>query len=168
MDTDVNILFGVLALHADLIDSGQFMQAFTVWASRRNTPLADLLIAKGWITRSDKDHLDYLLERKLMKHGGDPKACLAAVPDDIKRSLATLDDHEVTRSLTELPRTDCLVPHATIDSPPSRCDRHTLTRLQATGGIGRVWLARNEALGVCLFNASTDEFGLRSCLGAFF
>src|SRR4051812_7304396 len=99
MDTDLNLLFGVLALHADLIDSCQFIEACTAWASRKNTSLAELLIEKKWIARSDKEHLDYLLERKLMKHGGDAKAGLAVISDDIKRSLAALDDQEVSRSL---------------------------------------------------------------------
>ena len=40
-DTDRNLLFAVLALQADLIDTQRFVQACTLWASRKDTPLAE-------------------------------------------------------------------------------------------------------------------------------
>src|SRR5262245_52746037 len=90
MDTDRNLLFGVLALQADLIDPQQFIEACLLWTSRKDAPLADLLVERGWIVPADRAHLDYLLARKLHRHGGDPRAGLASIPDDVKRSLATL------------------------------------------------------------------------------
>lgn len=62
MDSDRNLLFGVLALQADLIDAAQFIEACLLWTSRKNEPLVDLLIARGWIEPADKDHLAYLLK----------------------------------------------------------------------------------------------------------
>ena len=50
MDQDRNLLFGVLALQADLIDAPRFAEACSAWASRKETPLADLMIDRGWIT----------------------------------------------------------------------------------------------------------------------
>ena len=50
MDTDRNLLFAVLALQADLIDRERFVQACTLWAARKNTPIAELLIEQGWLT----------------------------------------------------------------------------------------------------------------------
>jgi hypothetical protein len=44
MDTDRNLLFGVLALRADLLDPTHFAQAWTAWSARKATPLADLLV----------------------------------------------------------------------------------------------------------------------------
>jgi len=43
-DTDRNLLFGVLALQADLIDAAQFAEACSGWAGRKDVPLADLLV----------------------------------------------------------------------------------------------------------------------------
>ena len=43
MDTDRNLLFGVLALQADLIGPDRFAEACAAWAVRKATPLADLL-----------------------------------------------------------------------------------------------------------------------------
>ena len=77
MNADRNLLFGVLALQADFLDADQFIKACTLWTTRKHIPLADLLIEFGWITLSDKADIERLVERKLKKHGGDPRAGLA-------------------------------------------------------------------------------------------
>ena len=77
MDTDRNLLFGVLALQADVISHTQFVEACTLWANQKGTPLSDLLVERGWITAADRADVDRLVERKLQKHGGDVKAGLA-------------------------------------------------------------------------------------------
>jgi PAS domain S-box-containing protein len=146
MDADRNLLFGVLALQADLIDAQQFIEACLLWTSRKDVPLADLLIQRGWIVPADRDHVDYLLERKLHKHGGDPRASLAAIPDDIKRSLAALEDDDIQRSLAGLPAPDGAAHQATVDYVTEPHERYARLRLHATGGIGRVWLAHDGNL----------------------
>jgi hypothetical protein len=148
MDTDRNLLFGVLALQADLIDPRQFIEACLLWTSRKDVPLADLLVERGWMLPEDRAHVDYLLGRKLHKHGGDPRVSLAAIPDDVKRSLATLDDEDVRRSLAGLPGPGAVATQgATGDHVPGPCERYSRLRLHASGGIGRVWLAQDGALG---------------------
>jgi serine/threonine-protein kinase len=148
MDTDRNLLFGVLALQADLIDSQQFVEACLLWTSRKDVPLADLLVERGWIVPDDRAHVDYLLGRKLQKHGGDPRAGLAAIPDDVKRSLAALGDDDIQHSLAGLPGPgEGTHQAATVDHVPGPHERYARLHLHATGGIGRVWLARDGALG---------------------
>ena len=49
MNADRNLLFGVLALQADVLDAEQFVKACTLWTTRKQTALADLLIELGWI-----------------------------------------------------------------------------------------------------------------------
>jgi PAS domain S-box-containing protein len=146
MDTDRNLLFGVLALQADLIDPQQFIEACLLWTTRKKERLADLLLERGWIEQADRDHVEYLLERKLQKRGSNAQANLAAIPDDIKRSLAALDDADIQRSLGggPLPAPSQLT---TIDHVPGQTERYCRLRLHATGGIGRVWLARDNDLG---------------------
>jgi hypothetical protein len=96
MDTDRNLLFGVLALQADLIDKGRFVQACALWATRKQAPLADLLVENGWLTPQDRADVERLLERKLKKHAGDAHASLAAVAgDEVRQALAVLDDPAV-------------------------------------------------------------------------
>jgi PAS domain S-box-containing protein len=144
MDTDRNLLFGVLALQADLIDTQQFIDACLLWTARKDVSIADLLIERGWMIPADKDHVEYLLGRKLQKHGGDPRASLAAIPDDVKRSLAAVDDCDIQRSIAGLPG---VASTATVDYVPGQSERYCRLRLHATGGIGRVWLAHDNQLG---------------------
>ncbi|HVS39886.1 MAG TPA: serine/threonine-protein kinase [Gemmataceae bacterium] len=149
MDTDRNLLFGVLALQADLIDAPRFAEACTAWSARKDAPLAQLLVERGWLTPSDRADIEKVLARKLQKHGGDARASLAEVTTDpIKQSLAGLADPDVQQSLAGL----ATPPHglvllATTAYEPGACERYTLSRLHASGGIGRVWLAHDATLG---------------------
>src|SRR5262245_18311143 len=102
MDTDRNLLFGVLALQAGLIDAAQFVEACALWASRKRSALADLLVERGWLLAAVGQHLEYLLERNVLKAGGAP-ASLAAIPQEVKRSLAALGDADIQHSLVQLP-----------------------------------------------------------------
>jgi tetratricopeptide (TPR) repeat protein/tRNA A-37 threonylcarbamoyl transferase component Bud32 len=148
MDTDRNLLFGVLALQADLLDAAQFAEACTAWTARKGTPLADLLVERGWLTAQDRDDIQRLLERKLKKHGGDAHASLAAVAGPTAlRALAGVPDPGVQQTLATLPPPE---QHAAAPAPAGRPpgrERYTLIQLHAQGGIGRVWLARDEDLG---------------------
>jgi len=147
MDADRNLLFGVLALQADVIDADQFIKICTLWTTHKQAALGDLLIELGWITAIDKADVERLIERKLKRHGGDPRAGLAAVSDDVKRSLAALQDDDINRSLCDLPGPDASTTFITVDDVPRAGERYSLTRLHASGGIGRVWLAHDRALG---------------------
>jgi serine/threonine protein kinase/tetratricopeptide (TPR) repeat protein len=149
MDTDRNLLFGVLALQADLLDRAQFVEACALWANQKQTSLADLLVARGWLTPEDRADVEKLLQRKLRKHGGNTQLSLAELTSDVLRqSLADIGDAEVRRSLVILSATqDGDAGLATTDHVPQSYDRYTLSRLHATGGIGRVWLARDSSLG---------------------
>jgi PAS domain S-box-containing protein len=146
MDADRNLLFGVVALQADLLDADQFIKACTLWTARKDVPLADLLVELGWLTLDDKRDVERLLTRKMKKHAGNIKNSLAAAPDNIKRSLAALGDADIQQSLVSLPEGQNLQVE-TIDHRPAPTERYTLTRLHATGGIGRVWLASDNELG---------------------
>jgi serine/threonine-protein kinase len=145
--TDQNLLFGVLALQAGILDNDQFAAACAAWATRKHTGLADLLAERGWITPNERQEVERMVGRHLKRRGGDAGASLAAVTGDAARhSLAALDDAEVRRSLAALPTPNELAPVATTDYIPGRRERYTLTRLHATGGIGRVWVARDADL----------------------
>ncbi len=162
MDADRNLLFGVLALQADVIDADQFIKICTLWTTRKQAALGDLLIEFGWITPIDKADIERLVERKLKRHGGDPRAGLAAVSDDVKRSLAALQDADINRSLCDLPGPDTPTTLATVDDIPKPGERYALTRLHASGGIGRIWLARDRAFGrnVALKELRPERAGL--------
>jgi serine/threonine-protein kinase len=147
MDTDRNLLFGVLALQADLLDPPRFAEACTAWSARKDRPLAEILLERGWLTAEDLADVEKLLARKLKKHGGDVRATLSeATPDHVRRTIASITDAGVRDSLTDTtPPAGGL--RTTADHPTASRERYTLSRLHAKGGIGRVWLARDESLG---------------------
>ena len=151
MSADRNFLYGVVALQANLIDSGQFKQfteACVETPTDANKSFGDLLVERGWIQQEDKAHLEYLVERKLKRHAGDVTASLAIVGSEIKGSLAALSDPELPQSITGyLRRRNALLVEMIQEEESEVHERYILRHLHATGGIGRVWLARDTQLG---------------------
>jgi tRNA A-37 threonylcarbamoyl transferase component Bud32 len=146
--TDRNLLFGVLALQADLLDAGRFAEICSAWAARKESSLADLLVERGWLTPQDRADVERLLARKLSKHSGDVHASLAAVTTPAARqALAKLQDTDVLESLASLPDRAGHVVIATVAYQPQGRERYTLTHLHASGGLGQVWLAHDSDLG---------------------
>lgn len=174
MDTDRNLLFGVLALQADLLDPQRFAEACAAWSGRKNTPLADLLVEWGWLSIADRAVIDHLLARRLAKFGGDAHASLLAAAGPVERSiLATVGAADVRATMTPaaVPGADGptfsfpsavdpgydgtrlaedaggLTSGPTADYEPKGASRYAARRLHAVGGIGQVWIARDGDLG---------------------
>lgn len=59
-DTDRNLLFGVIAMQSDLINMQQFVDSCTLWSSRKESTLADVLVQQGWLVEEDRKHVDDL------------------------------------------------------------------------------------------------------------
>src|SRR5262249_4310648 len=132
------------------LDNDQFAEACAAWTTRKQTPLADLLVERGWITTGDKADIDRVLERKLKRHGGDPAASLAASADSgVRKALAMLKDPDIEQSLAGLQHEGYVILStvATTDQLPETRERYTLIGLPKQGGIGQVWLARDATLG---------------------
>ncbi len=146
---DRNLLFGVLALQADLIDANRFAEACTAWSARKQVPLADLLVERGWLTPEERDGVEQFLQRKLKKNAGDVRASLNEVLSErVRQTLSNVGDPLIHHTLSEISRSEHGArEQATVHYQPAGRERYTLTRLHARGGIGRVWLARDDDLG---------------------
>src|SRR5207302_8976888 len=64
----------------------------------------------------------------------------------LRQSLAGLAADDVRQSIASTPAQPGQVVLATTAYVPEAGERYTLSRLHATGGIGRVWLARDANL----------------------
>jgi hypothetical protein len=135
MDTDRNLMFGVLALQMELVDARQFADACAGWAARKDTTLADLMVERHWITPEAREKVERLLEHKLHSQGSG------------ERTLVEIrDDSGDTPSASGVvpPAHDTVV----IDGPKAEGGqpRYVLTRLFAEGGLGRIYIARDQDL----------------------
>ncbi len=102
MDQERSILFGALALRAGLLDVDQLSTACDRWAGQRNRPLAELLVLPGGLSTEDRQHVDYLLERHLQRHGSAPAALAALADGTVRSALAGVRDPDLRDWLANL------------------------------------------------------------------
>jgi hypothetical protein len=171
-EVDSNLLFGILALQAGLIEQADLFDAFQRWSRDRTRPRAQILIDRAALTVEDRTALESLVARHLAKHGGDVDRSLsAAAPSptvvaglmkiaepDLEASVAQFASNSAGRvgvgagmlaSRSELG--DDL--DATTDAPPglgqgsTAGNRFRLLRPHARGGIGSVNTALLQYVG---------------------
>jgi serine/threonine-protein kinase len=155
---DRNLIFGLLALQMDFVNREQLLDAMAAWMLDKHTPLGDVLCRRGALAEEDGAALDRLVERHVRRHGGDAQASLAAlrVEPAVRDELQRLDDADVQASLASLapaatPRTateDSLASPATtapVAAAPAST-RYRRLREHARGGLGEVFVARDEEL----------------------
>ena len=151
MDTERNLLFGVVALQNGAVDADRLAETCAAWAEEPSQPLAELFVDRGLMTDEQKTEVEKVVASELEAHGGNAQATLAATMDG--RSLEVIRD--VAGSRNALEAGFKLSPQAqgghvvlgTLSPGEESRERYTLTHLHAKGGMGRVWLARDGALG---------------------
>jgi tRNA A-37 threonylcarbamoyl transferase component Bud32 len=137
MTASHDMLFGVLALQAGLIDPPRFAEACTAWADCMDQPLSDLLVERGWLSASERAAVDQMLQRKLPSHSGDAQPDrLLPTTDHVRQDPSGFNEAEPRQGAAGWP----------LDATAGR-SRYPRMRLHATGGIGRVWVAKDEHLG---------------------
>lgn len=145
-----HLLFAVLAFECDLIDLAQLTAACRAWVANKLVPLADLLVQRGWLTATDREFLDKQLERKLAKHRYDTRLTLNVVTrGDVCDVLKELADPAINQSLSSWPSGGpVLVETISKQSPDSQQSqsRYTWVSEVGKGGLGRVWLARDNEM----------------------
>lgn len=127
LHSDQNLLFGVLALQAGLLDPAQFADVCSAWATRLDVALADLLVQRHWLTVEDRAEVERLLERRLRKHGG-------RLPADQAAGAPSQGETPGPSGMT-LPYISVL--------PAMKYERKAL---HATGGMGQIWRAHDPDL----------------------
>ena len=169
VESDRNLLFGILAFQMDFISRDDLVAAMNAWILQKHRPLADVLEERGALSHADRSLLEPLVRRHIEQHGGDPARSLAALgsPDRVRDDLARAGagDAELQASLaaiapgsprTAMPDSEPAWPEtinsaersasASIGTPTSAGQRFGILRLHARGGLGEVFVARDEEL----------------------
>jgi hypothetical protein len=91
-----NLLFGLLALQADLISRDNFVEACEEWSAGQELSFPRLLVQRGWLKAEDRREVERLVERKLARHGGDVRACLAELANNpLQGAFVSLQNRDV-------------------------------------------------------------------------
>jgi serine/threonine-protein kinase len=154
-DADRNLLFGVLAMQMDFVSREALIAAVSAWALDKSKPLDQVLVEQGALSPEERALLEPLIRRHLERHGGDPGRSLAAVapPGSTREDLGRVDDPDVQASVTRLATPGGPEPprpfgaDSVLGPPsPSAGFRFRVLRLLARGGLGEVFVARDEEL----------------------
>ncbi len=159
VESDRNLLFGILALQNGLIEQPDLIAAFQCWSKDRSLPMDQVLVERGALTEGDRAMLDSLVRRHVEKQGGEAERGLAAVPapsslpDNSRR--AAIPERDVLESLAQLssggnggrPASGDLTCGAGPQLDPEKSTDWSFSLGQATSEGGRFRLLRHHARG---------------------
>jgi hypothetical protein len=94
---DRNLLFGILALQANLISSDALISAMNAWVVDKAKPIGQILVDGEALRAGDRDLLEAMARRHLELHGGDAE--LAEHLAHCDRCLGTVHTLQLEASL---------------------------------------------------------------------
>jgi formylglycine-generating enzyme required for sulfatase activity/tRNA A-37 threonylcarbamoyl transferase component Bud32 len=147
---DRNLLFGILALQMDFVSRDGLIAAMHAWVLDKAKPLGQLLVEQEALRPEKRELLEALVQAHLEMHGNDPEKSLAAVSSirSVRHDLQQIADPDVQASLAHVSAARPLLdPDATsADRSTPAARRFLILRPHARGGLGAVFVARDEEL----------------------
>jgi serine/threonine protein kinase/tetratricopeptide (TPR) repeat protein len=156
---DRNLLFGILALQLEFVTRDELVAAMQAWVLDKARPLGQVFVEQGVLGRLRRDLLEALVQEHLADHDHDAGRSLASL-SPAGFALPEITDSDLRASLaigsTARPAEDVVPDTRPPDSlsetrepawaSPSAGGRYRVLRPHARGGIGEVFVARDEEL----------------------
>ena len=146
--SDINLLLGILALQMDFINQDQLVRGMNGWILEKRKSLAELLMEQGALDQETRHLLETMVRKHLALHGNDPGRSLGALRsgESLPAPLCQINDGSVQASLAQVsgPAAPNLEP--TRSYIPATGMRFQVLRPHASGGLGDVFVARDEEL----------------------
>jgi serine/threonine-protein kinase len=147
-DTDRNLLFGVLTVQAGLLDPARFTEACIAWSACRDSPLADLLVKRGWLTLEGRADVEGRLDRELRRQDGEPRGNQIAAPAaQVQQHLSDKSDPETNLTLDSPGSGTGAAVSAATDVPAQLGARYAVRRQHGGGGLATIWVVHDSNLG---------------------
>ena len=148
---DRNLLFGIIALQMDFISRDQLIAGMQAWVLDKHKPLGEILFEQGVLSFDDREAIDSLVRRHLLRDDNDPERSLAAlssIGQRLRDQLSRIADPDVQVSLpvVSASRHDTESTLTYLGSPTTPGGRFRILRPHAQGGLGVVSVAFDEEL----------------------
>ncbi|MCI0462498.1 MAG: SUMF1/EgtB/PvdO family nonheme iron enzyme [Gemmataceae bacterium] len=150
--SDRNLLFGILALQMDFISRDALVAAMHAWILDKAKPLGQILREQGHLAEDEHDLLEAMVRKHLARHDHDPQQSLGAIQSDgsLHQELQQLADADLHSSLAHVSAAcardaDTTRTYAAPGTVPPQA-RFLILRPHARGGLGEVFVARDEEL----------------------
>jgi eukaryotic-like serine/threonine-protein kinase len=153
-DAPTDVLFGLIALHNDLIAPTVIPDAFRALAREGDRTLAEHLVAHGALTKAQRELVESLSCEYMARHGGDLDKSVASLIDapSARARLDQLGEPELANTIAPasthaatLHRGEPLDHERAAPVSPGG-QRFQIVRRHAKGGLGEVFVALDREL----------------------
>ena len=149
--TDLNLLFGVLALQSGFLSQDELVASMRQWFADPQRSLGEILVERGALGEGELTLLEMAVQNQVEKHGTAAGSMAALGYESV--ALNTLDsagESETEKTISKLRMNLQQVMWADASSSlgekTSVDARFRILRHHSSGGLGEVYLARDEEL----------------------
>jgi WD40 repeat protein/tRNA A-37 threonylcarbamoyl transferase component Bud32 len=144
------LLLGLLAFQNGMIDRAGLLSAFDAWSQGESASLGEILVRQKSVSGEERVLIEALVERYVVRHGGDVEKSLAHVGKlnpTVQDELARIADPDVRDSLAIVGRdADPFATMAFGAGKPVEGGRFRVLRPHARGGVGEVFVASDAEI----------------------
>jgi serine/threonine protein kinase/tetratricopeptide (TPR) repeat protein len=153
--SDRNLLYGILALQMDFVSRDALVRGMHAWVLEKTKSLGNILLQQAALAADAHALLEALVQKHLALHGNDPQKSLEAIGSvaSARQDLEQITDADVQASMGHIAgaipsATDPFATRAPVSmGTPTSCGlRYRILRPHAKGGLGEVFIARDEEL----------------------